>query len=54
MTSELDVLRLSHLIRRLVRETGSKKKDARDLVTTLGTEWPLLTREARVVAIASR
>ncbi|MDQ6436615.1 hypothetical protein RB623_21405 [Mesorhizobium sp. LHD-90] len=53
MTSELDMLRLSHLIRRLVRETGIREKDARDLVTTFGTEWPSLVREAHLMAAVS-
>ncbi|MEQ1956803.1 hypothetical protein [Mesorhizobium sp. CN2-181] len=53
MTNELDILRLSHLIRRLVCETGIEERDARDLVATLGVDWSSLVREARILQKAA-
>lgn len=50
MYREFDVERLSHLIRRLVRETGIREQDARNLVVAIGAEWPSLVREARLRA----
>ncbi|MFI0846086.1 hypothetical protein [Mesorhizobium sp. IMUNJ 23232] len=47
MYREFDVSRLSHAIRRLVRETGIGENDARNLVVAMGAEWSSLVREAR-------
>ncbi len=37
------------LVRRLVRETGVKAKDARQIVEQLGPNWTHLVRRARMV-----
>ena len=50
MNREFDVSRLAHAIRRLVRETGIRENDARNLVVAMGAEWSSLVREARRLA----